>query len=411
MRMSRKIATVLSLTVIFFFIQSHVILALSLGPLDIKSKPGEKFEAVIPIELEPSENPDDLVVSLGDKGDYSLIGESMPADMDKIHVTIMREGGIKALLYTDEPVENTEMNIVLKAFLNGGTMLKRYSLKIGEGVSKAVGLAKNEVRTGIYGPVVEGDTLSDVIYRLGYRGSDLKKAIVAAWMNNPSDFVGSNLHGLKKGAILHMTELEQDMTAFTEMEAQHVIVAQWEEWNKITRVREDSLRAEKEKKVGEPLPAVPAPVKTKPAQTPVMTASLAGGPDQFPEDLMGMNVVQAKVDTAPTQTSATGAIAASTGLKVSDQPVYMSDIRSLRGEMQKMSQKFNKEIFLLQDSAKARTEASQITNWKLILLFYALIGQTIIVAALLLISRRRMSPRRRFAGLESSGAAVGEPLR
>ncbi len=69
MRISRKIATVLPLTVIFFFIQSHVILALSLGPLDIKSKPGEKFEAVIPIELEPSENPDDLVVSLGDKGD------------------------------------------------------------------------------------------------------------------------------------------------------------------------------------------------------------------------------------------------------------------------------------------------------------------------------------------------------
>ena len=142
-----------------------------------------------------------------------------------------------------------------------------------------------------------------------------------------------------------------------------------------------------------------------------MTASLAGGSDQFPKDLMGMKGVQTKVDTAPMQTSATGAIAASTGLKVSDQPAFMSDIRSLRGEMQKMSKKFNKEIFLLQGGVAGRAEASQATNWKLMLLFYALIGQTIIVAVLLLISRRRMAPRRRFAELESSGAAVGEPLR
>ena len=89
----------------------------------------------------------------------------------------------------------------------------------------------------------------------------------------------------------------------------------------------------------------------------------------------------------------------------------MSDIRSLRGEMQKMSKKFNKEIFLLQDGVAGSAEVSQTTNWKLILLFYALIGQTIIMAVLLFISRRRMAPRRRLAGLESSGAAVGEPLR
>ncbi len=408
MRLRSKITTVLSLTVLFFFVQSHVIMALSLGPISVKSKPGEKFRAEVPIELESMENVDDLVVAVGNSRDYSLVGETMPKEIDKIRVTLLREGGIKALLYTDEVVESANMNVILRAVLNGGTMLKRYSLKMGQGISRVVGLAKEKAPSGIYGPVKAGETLSNIAMDLGYRGSDLYRAIVAVWLNNESDFVAGNLHGLKKGAVLKIASLEQDMGMIDAREARYVMVSQWEKWQKISRAHEDTIKTAMVEKVIEPVTLGAVTVVEKVSkEAPPKAASARAEEAVIISDAVEKTTVKPEVKTAAAVSSDVKVASASTAAGPSmNNAAIMGEIESLRGDMKNMANRFNREIFLLQNKSMERSEIVQNNSIKLFWLFLAFLGESIILVAILFLARRRFAYRESYSGLDNAGVAL-----
>lgn len=411
MRMRRKLTIVLSLTVIFFFVHSQIIMALSLGPVEVKSGPGEKFKAVVPIELESTESVEGLVVSLGNARDYSLMGERAPDELAKLHVTLLREGGVKALLYADEPVESGDLNIVLKAVLDGGTMLKKYSLKLGEGLSKAAGLGKVEVRPVAVKPVKAGDTLSNVAASLGYRGADLKRAMVALWMGNRSAFVASNLHGLKKGAVLQTASLKENMTQISAAEARNVISTQWEEWQKIIRARAETIKAAEENKAPGSMSAVPVavgPERAKAAPAQEGTAKTKAAP-AAPAEVSKSIAPQGKAEKAPSPPSVKQAIATAPEVGAgADITAYMGEIEGLRAEVKNLISRLNREIALLQNRLAEQEELAQRTSRKLMLIFFALVGESIALATVLVLTRRRAADRRKYAELRRTGEALSE---
>jgi hypothetical protein len=421
--MTKKVTAVLALTVIFFFVQSHVILALSMGPITLKSKPGERFRAVVPIELDPTESADALKVSLGTGKDYSLIGETMPEGINKIHVALLREGGIKALLYSDVEMANTDLNIVLKALLDGGAMLKKYSLHLGQNISKAVGITEERTLPQTYGPIKSGETLSGIANKLGFRGPDLKKAIVAIWLNNKAAFISTNLHGLKKGALLHIANLDQDIIGISPREAHFVIGTQWEEWQKITQARAATVKMAKANRALKPAPPATAPVKPTPTPQPVKEApkaetiaapvvekslKVAATAAPFKEKALKaeatipprveeLAALPAVVEPIRPEPALTAAIASTSDTKPAQATAYLTEIERLHGEMKRISSRLNNEIFMLQDRLREQIDVAQASNNRLFLLFYAFVSQNIILMAVLILSRS-------FAELERTGA-------
>lgn len=61
-----------------------------------------------------------------------------------------------------------------------------------------------QVRGDHYGPVAAGETLSHVAARLGYAGSTREQAFAALLAANPRAFIGGNINGLRRGAVLSL---------------------------------------------------------------------------------------------------------------------------------------------------------------------------------------------------------------
>jgi len=78
--------------------------------------------------------------------------------------------------------------------------------------------------------VKSGDTLLGIAEHLGYSGQDARRVAVALWIENRGKFIDGNLHGLRIGANLELTNLEQRRAELDPQSAHRIIQGQWQEW-------------------------------------------------------------------------------------------------------------------------------------------------------------------------------------
>lgn len=98
-----------------------------------------------------------------------------------------------------------------------------------------------------YGPVVPGETLSHVASRLGYAGSAREQAFAALLAANPGAFIGGNINGLKRGAVLALPP-QAVVAAIQPSAARHLVVVHEGAWHQahdveLAREMEQALAA------------------------------------------------------------------------------------------------------------------------------------------------------------------------
>jgi len=108
----------------------------------------------------------------------------------------------------------------------------------GERTSTSLG------RAGSYGPLKSGETLMEVIGRLDYKRADRKKVAVAVWLDNRDKFVKNNIHGVKQGETLDLSNLDNRLKELDRWQARWILRNHWQEWKLIHagEVRGSNLR-------------------------------------------------------------------------------------------------------------------------------------------------------------------------
>lgn len=95
--------------------------------------------------------------------------------------------------------------------------------------SRTNGLSAYRQKTGTYGPVVQGDTLTKIARRVLPEGIDLNQMLVALYQVNRDAFFEKNMNLLKVGAILRIPD-QNEISSIDQEEANHEIKAQTANW-------------------------------------------------------------------------------------------------------------------------------------------------------------------------------------
>ena len=119
------------LALTFFLAGSvHDLHAFSLGPIDIKSKFGDRFEA----EIELIAVKDDKVsASIGDERDYLMLGLERKGFMEDLEVadSILVRGARRFLrIVSTKPLFYPSFDLLVRASSHGGTLLENYVVTV-----------------------------------------------------------------------------------------------------------------------------------------------------------------------------------------------------------------------------------------------------------------------------------------
>ncbi|MBI4596098.1 MAG: hypothetical protein HY730_06935 [Candidatus Tectomicrobia bacterium] len=258
-----RICVVLSALV---FVFTTIVSGISIGPINVKSHLGERFQAEIPIDLLREESPETLSVAIGSAQDFQLLQGQKSEVLTKLKTTVVpNNDGTKVLIQSNTPINQQSFDIVVRATLDQGTILKKYfiSLPAQKTVSKSGDIQKDVItqkkpttpNTGsnAYGPVNQGETLSHIARKLASPGQDVGALAVALWRTNRQVFVGENLHGLRYDTFLKLEELDKELASINPAQAHQIILSQWEEWtaakSRITKENDFSKKSVTPKRI------------------------------------------------------------------------------------------------------------------------------------------------------------------
>lgn len=146
-----------------------------------------------------------------------------------------------------------------------------------------VAVAAPVTEEGLY--LVRG---GDTLYRVagGFAsGAERDRVVVALWRDNPGAFIKGNLHGLKAGARLDTSRLDETVKTISPEEARRIIAGQWPAWRDKAAPAASAVAAEKKPSapaaapagetrvaLGKPLVDVKAPVDKLPFKNAIMAA-------------------------------------------------------------------------------------------------------------------------------------------
>lgn len=96
--------------------------------------------------------------------------------------------------------------------------------------------------TQIYGPLTPGETLMDISKNLKVGPASGVMVSVAIWLDNWDQFILGNIHGIKKGAVLNLGNLQNRLEKLTPKTARLVFINHWREWRIIRRILSEPIR-------------------------------------------------------------------------------------------------------------------------------------------------------------------------
>ncbi|MBI3813093.1 MAG: SPOR domain-containing protein, partial [Nitrospinae bacterium] len=103
--------------------------AFSLGAIEVKSSFNENFTAEVPVNTDGEKG---LQVSIGSKDDYARLDIYRDKVVDTISINVEPVDKNKSIvkLSSGHPINQPSFNLIIKATLNGGTILENYVLAI-----------------------------------------------------------------------------------------------------------------------------------------------------------------------------------------------------------------------------------------------------------------------------------------
>ena len=198
--------------------------ALSLGPPQLTSRPGEPLRVEIPIRLAPEDQSSltSLNVVIPNKAAYSRLGiASKILDLNpQAMIYRNQQERLMVLVETVEPVPMTDdpfLDLLLNLNWSSGSISKTFSLLLGD-VQKIT--------------VKPGQTLSEIAAQITPQldGATLDQTIVALFKANPDAFASGSINRLAAGAEL--TKPSQALLrSISPAEANHFVVDAYAQLN------------------------------------------------------------------------------------------------------------------------------------------------------------------------------------
>ncbi|MBF0462865.1 MAG: hypothetical protein HQL87_15935 [Magnetococcales bacterium] len=227
--------------------------AFTLGELQLLSKPGQPFQAMAPITLDPEEAI--VAVDMGADADYQLLNLSRKAVVNTIATQLKEQDGhLFVVLQSTKPVREKDFHVLLRVSSNHHTYFPFFRVRpltmagnqehpaqktVDNPATPAKEMqATDDAQPGstpknrMYGPVRGKERLRDVARRL-QKGSrfSVVQVEVALWQRNPTRFIRNNMNGLKAGSRL-IVPLPEEIAQVDKQEAKQLRLSHAREWKK-----------------------------------------------------------------------------------------------------------------------------------------------------------------------------------
>jgi FimV-like protein len=250
--------------------------AVSLGKIEVASFLGEPLYAEIPLKLDAGESLTKVFVEIASASDYKIFEVYRDRVLKLIRADVASDSrGTRVELSSRASLKSPFFNLVLKIRYGRVTHFKKFPVfleppksiqKTGEkkplqsvkaivssGTSQASVVSKAETaktkggtasvfkpydgwaRTGRYGPIVRGDTLSTVAQRLRIdHRYTLNQVMVALFEKNRSKFDQNNMNLLKAGGYLDVPEAAE-VERLSKSQALSVLADHEKRWKQLTK--------------------------------------------------------------------------------------------------------------------------------------------------------------------------------
>lgn len=458
--------------------------AVSLGKIDVASHLGEPFYAEVPLVLDKGEVVSNVFVELATPADYRILEVFRDDALNQIRADVKKDSrGTRVELSSDEVMEAPFFNIVLKVRYERATHFKKYPVFLdlpraakpaatapvptvsaveAQRPAETVPVAPATMvvpeampaaekgatpfkpydgwaRTGRYGPMVFGDTITTVAQRL--RVDDrftTQQVMVALFEKNSSKFDHDNINLIKAGTYLDVPTAAE-VQRITPSQARSVLAKHEKQWKELTqqpryaavaeaqrtryskRIRvgeeasgvaakpmEKAMPEEQEKKVS-PVKAEPqasvAPTQAGKEPTQAEKAAKAAASKAAAEQEAALNALRSENETLKQQLADSEKKAAEMAKQASaTQKVTTPDQAEAEARVKKLELKLARMQANL-DRARQQVASGEapLLNW----LSYALIGAIVLMIALvgvLLMRGKRPHPAQQEFATEPAPA-------
>ncbi len=280
--------------------------AFSIGEIKVQSHLHTPFVAEVPLIMKPHERDEGFVAIIGDEGDYQAEGVTRVPMIETLRPSIILGPSDVIRIISTESIDVQTFDLLLLVRTGTLTIVQNYpvtltpdprstpivattapSAKVSTPVKTAsptpAPLATGKAPSPAwlanlparYGPILRGEMLYKVMLRLRVPKSYIWPVAVRIWEHNQERFVRGNLHGLRIGAYLEIPEnLGDSLAKLSPREAQQMVAAQWDQWQKPAQV---VVAAAAAKMVGAGPAAESAPAK--PAAQPPEAVAFTSEPD------------------------------------------------------------------------------------------------------------------------------------
>lgn len=264
------------------------VIAAGLGKLTINSALGQPLQAEIDLVAVRNEEISSLAAQLGSHEAFNQAGIDYKSFFSALEISIQpRSNGDPFIKITSPNAINEPfLNMLIELSWASGRLMREYTVLldpvesvIPEPVAPiinnnpvAVGVQSEKQGTSVapaeqattqrvtetvpnsgnqrgvsYGPVNQGDTLSDIARLVSPQGVSLNQVLIAVFRANRDAFIEDNINLLKVGVVLHIPE-QGEIAVITESEADQEVKIQVADWrsyrNRLVTAASESLANE-----------------------------------------------------------------------------------------------------------------------------------------------------------------------
>jgi len=268
--------------------------AVALGKIEVASHLGEAFFAEVPMQLEENESISSVFVELAAPADYRILEVYRDPALNAVRSDVKKDSrGTRVELSSDSVIDAPFFNLILKVRHGHATHFKKYPVFLdlsqarpvqvktlptvsainpqagtkqeaqpGMPVSAALPVAESAVqdstkprfksydgwaRTGRYGPMVYGDTISTVARRLRLdERYTLPQVMMALFNKNKKKFSQGNVNLINAGTYLDVPQASE-VEEMTPSQARTLLTQQNRSWNALKKQPRYAAVAEAQK--------------------------------------------------------------------------------------------------------------------------------------------------------------------
>ncbi len=273
--MCRSVMHVFCAIALSIFGLSGVAQAASLGKVDVASHMGEPFYAEVPLGLDEGEIISNIFVELASSADYQILEVFRDSAVGAIRADVKSDSrGSRVELTSTSAIEAPFLNLVLKVRYGRATHFKKFSIFLDLPRAVKVDISKEKVlpvkrvedisanpmleaapaaekvkqeaktifkaydgwaRTGQYGPMVYGDTISTVADRLRIDARySRQQVMMALFEKNKSKFDKENINLINAGTYLNVPSA-QEVEHISRSQALGLLKEHNAKWKELTK--------------------------------------------------------------------------------------------------------------------------------------------------------------------------------